>query len=151
MKVSMFHLMPHRELPDDFERRYKSVWVDPPWHDLADPVRVGHYYICSLEELSYAAQALNDVIAKLDLLGPQYEVGHTYFMDIVPILKSATYSSRQSVFLWSRGEAQSPAEALTNFWELSLSALLNEYLAGFDQPTREEYLARMREAFMTKP
>jgi hypothetical protein len=36
MKVSMFHLMPHRELPDDFERRYKSVWVDPPFPELAD-------------------------------------------------------------------------------------------------------------------
>ena len=40
VKISMFHLMPHRELPYDFERRYKSVWVDPPWHELADPVRV---------------------------------------------------------------------------------------------------------------
>ena len=25
MKVSAFHLMPHRELPQDFERRYDSV------------------------------------------------------------------------------------------------------------------------------
>jgi alkanesulfonate monooxygenase SsuD/methylene tetrahydromethanopterin reductase-like flavin-dependent oxidoreductase (luciferase family) len=57
VKVSMFHLMPHRELPDDFERRYKSVWVDPPWHELADPVRVGQYYNWTLDELTYAAQA----------------------------------------------------------------------------------------------
>ena len=27
MKISTFHLMPHRELPDDFEQRYQSVWV----------------------------------------------------------------------------------------------------------------------------
>ena len=57
MKISMFHLMPHRELPDDFEQRYKSVWVDPPWHELADPVRVGQYYNWTLDELIYAAQA----------------------------------------------------------------------------------------------
>jgi len=31
MKVSAFHLMPHRELPADFEQRYPSVWVTPPW------------------------------------------------------------------------------------------------------------------------
>ena len=30
MKISAFHLMPHRELPADFERRHPSVWVTPP-------------------------------------------------------------------------------------------------------------------------
>ncbi len=54
MKVSMFHLMPHRELPDDFEDRYHSVWVDPPWSELADPERVGQYYNWTLDELIYA-------------------------------------------------------------------------------------------------
>jgi hypothetical protein len=41
MKISMFHLMPHRELPDDFAQRHPSVWVMPPWHELADARRVG--------------------------------------------------------------------------------------------------------------
>ena len=40
----MFHLMPHRELPPDFETRYESVWVTPPWWELADARRVGQYY-----------------------------------------------------------------------------------------------------------
>jgi hypothetical protein len=35
MKISAFHLMPHRELPADFEKRYPSVW------DQRDPVGVG--------------------------------------------------------------------------------------------------------------
>ena len=54
MKVSMFHLMPHRELPSDFEDRYRSVWVDVPWSELADAERVGQYYNWSLDELIYA-------------------------------------------------------------------------------------------------
>jgi alkanesulfonate monooxygenase SsuD/methylene tetrahydromethanopterin reductase-like flavin-dependent oxidoreductase (luciferase family) len=57
VKISMFHLMPHRELPDDFEKRYKSVWVDPPFHELADATRVGQYYNWTLDELLYAARA----------------------------------------------------------------------------------------------
>src|ERR671923_218202 len=57
MKISMFHLMPHRELPDDFEKRYKSVWVDPPFHELADASRVGQYYNWTLDELVHAARA----------------------------------------------------------------------------------------------
>jgi hypothetical protein len=55
VKISMFHLMPHRELPADFEQRYKSVWVDPPFAELADPNRVGQYYNWTLDELIHAA------------------------------------------------------------------------------------------------
>ena len=44
MKVSMFHLMPYRDLPDDFEQKYHSVWVDPPWTELGDAEKVGQYY-----------------------------------------------------------------------------------------------------------
>ena len=36
MKVCMFHLMPYRELPADFEQRYKSAYIDPLWFDVAD-------------------------------------------------------------------------------------------------------------------
>ena len=57
MKISAFHLMPHRELPADFEQRYQSVWVTPPWPELADPRRVGQYYNWTLDELLFAARA----------------------------------------------------------------------------------------------
>jgi len=57
MKISMFHLMPYRDLPADFERRYGSVWVDPPWWELADAERVGQYYNWTLDELTFAARA----------------------------------------------------------------------------------------------
>ena len=56
MKISLFHLMPHRELPDDFEKRYPSVWVTPPWWELADASRVGQYYNWTLDELLYGAR-----------------------------------------------------------------------------------------------
>jgi alkanesulfonate monooxygenase SsuD/methylene tetrahydromethanopterin reductase-like flavin-dependent oxidoreductase (luciferase family) len=48
--------MPHRELPDDFTERYKSVWVDPPFPELADAERVGQYYNWTLDELIYSAK-----------------------------------------------------------------------------------------------
>jgi alkanesulfonate monooxygenase SsuD/methylene tetrahydromethanopterin reductase-like flavin-dependent oxidoreductase (luciferase family) len=56
MKISAFHLMPHRELPADFEHRYESVWVTPPWAELADARRVGQYYNWTLDELLFAAK-----------------------------------------------------------------------------------------------
>jgi hypothetical protein len=44
MKLCCFALNSHRELPDDFERRYRSVWVDVPWRELGDARRCGDYY-----------------------------------------------------------------------------------------------------------
>ena len=57
MKISMFHLMPYRDLPADFQQRYHSVWVDPPFRELGDPEKVGQYYNWTLDELTYAAKA----------------------------------------------------------------------------------------------
>jgi alkanesulfonate monooxygenase SsuD/methylene tetrahydromethanopterin reductase-like flavin-dependent oxidoreductase (luciferase family) len=62
MKISMFHLMPYRDLPADFEKRYQSVWVDPPYWELADSTKVGQYYNWTLDELIHAARAGMDGI-----------------------------------------------------------------------------------------
>jgi alkanesulfonate monooxygenase SsuD/methylene tetrahydromethanopterin reductase-like flavin-dependent oxidoreductase (luciferase family) len=60
MYISTFHLMPHRELPPDFETRYPSVWVTPPFHELLDTKRAGQFYNWSLDELIAAAKAGSD-------------------------------------------------------------------------------------------
>jgi len=57
MKISMFHLMPYRDLPDDFEKRYHSIWVDPPYWEIADPRKIGQYYNWTFDELIHAARA----------------------------------------------------------------------------------------------
>ncbi|MGH7932215.1 MAG: LLM class flavin-dependent oxidoreductase [Candidatus Binataceae bacterium] len=62
MKISMFHLMPYRELPNDFQERYHSVWVDPPFGELANAERVGQFYNWTLDELTYAAKSGMDGI-----------------------------------------------------------------------------------------
>src|SRR4029078_1410364 len=57
VKVCMFHLMPYRDLPADFERRYNSAYIDPVWFDVADSDKVGGYYNATLDEMLYAAKA----------------------------------------------------------------------------------------------
>jgi alkanesulfonate monooxygenase SsuD/methylene tetrahydromethanopterin reductase-like flavin-dependent oxidoreductase (luciferase family) len=53
MKVSWFHLMPYRFLPDDFKEKYRSVWVDVP-SVLYEPEK-GHFlYNEFLDELEHA-------------------------------------------------------------------------------------------------
>jgi alkanesulfonate monooxygenase SsuD/methylene tetrahydromethanopterin reductase-like flavin-dependent oxidoreductase (luciferase family) len=53
----MFHLMPYRDLPADFEQRYASAYIDPPWFEVADPDKVGQYYNATLDELLHAGKA----------------------------------------------------------------------------------------------
>ena len=57
MKVCMFHLMPYRDLAPDFDRRYKSAYIDPVWFDVADPDKVGQYYNWTVDEMVHAARA----------------------------------------------------------------------------------------------
>ncbi len=57
MKVCMFHLMPHRELPTDFAERFQSAYLDPVWFDVADADRVGQYFNWTLDELAFAARS----------------------------------------------------------------------------------------------
>jgi alkanesulfonate monooxygenase SsuD/methylene tetrahydromethanopterin reductase-like flavin-dependent oxidoreductase (luciferase family) len=53
----MFHLMPYRDLPADFEERYQTAYVDPLWFDVADAEKVGQYYNATLDEILFAAKA----------------------------------------------------------------------------------------------
>jgi hypothetical protein len=57
VKVCMFHLMPYRDLPADFDKHYKSAYIDPVWFDVADPKKVGQYYNWTLDEFIHAARS----------------------------------------------------------------------------------------------
>jgi alkanesulfonate monooxygenase SsuD/methylene tetrahydromethanopterin reductase-like flavin-dependent oxidoreductase (luciferase family) len=57
VKVCMFHLMPYRDLPADYEKRYNASHIEPIWFDVADADKVGQYYNSTLDEMLYAAKA----------------------------------------------------------------------------------------------
>ena len=61
MKFLWFHLMPYKELPDDFKDKHPSVWVDIH-SSLFDPRRAHHMYNEFLDELEYAAECGFDAI-----------------------------------------------------------------------------------------
>jgi len=61
MKFLWFHLMPYKELPDDFKDKHPSVWVDIH-SSLFDPRRAHHMYNDFLDELEYAAECGYDAI-----------------------------------------------------------------------------------------
>ncbi len=55
MKISCFHLMPYRDLPDDFDKTHDSAWFTLPFEGIADRKKVAQYYNHTLDELIHAA------------------------------------------------------------------------------------------------
>ena len=53
MKFHWFHLMPWPDLPDDFQQKHRSVWVDPDY-SLYDAAKGNQYYHDYLDELEFA-------------------------------------------------------------------------------------------------
>lgn len=99
-------------------------------------------------KLAAAASALNSEIHNSSLLGGQYEIGHTYFLDTVSFLKDEL-GTRPQTFLWSKnGKAKRPVEQT---WEFSLRPLISEYMAGLETKSRDEEIRRLQEVFLTGP
>ncbi|MGI9130039.1 MAG: AAA family ATPase [Roseomonas sp.] len=99
-------------------------------------------------KLAAAAAALNSVIHDSQLLGPQYEIGHTYFLDVVVFLHNflGPHPTRKQNYLWNKkGDALEPVLQL---WSLSLYPLLEQYLAGQDATTRKVELDQLSKVLL---
>lgn len=99
-----------------------------------------------------AAERLNVAIHESPVLGTQYEIGHTYFFDIVPLAKRSLRTrgaSRRRSFIWTRNGK--PREPLQHLWDLSLKPLLEQYLAGLDPTEQERELGTFANAFLEAP
>jgi len=91
----------------------------------------------------------NSVIASSQLLGPQYEIGHAYFLDIVPLLIDDLDKRRRQGYLWNtKGAPRRPVEQL---WDYALFPLLQEYLVSIDPQSRAKVLGELRKAFVSEP
>jgi 5-methylcytosine-specific restriction protein B len=98
-------------------------------------------------KLAGAAYALNREIRNSQLLGPQYEIGHTYLFDVISFLRE-DIGTRPRTFLWNKGKAKRPVQQV---WDLSIKPLISEYLSGLDSRSREAELARLESVFLCPP
>lgn len=99
-------------------------------------------------KLAAAAASLNREIHDSPLLGAQYEVGHTYLLDVVVFLQNflGPRPTRKQNYLWSKkGEALEP---VVQVWSLSLRPLLEQYLAGLDATARNAELDRLSKVLL---
>ena len=152
----------------DFALRRRFLWVYCPfnadallnitksnWENLLEDTKtISQRYSWEkvegdLQKLAVSANKLNEKIKNSNLLGEQYEIGHTYFGDVVDFLYSYldNFTSSKTNYLWDRGnKALEPVQQL---WKFSLQPLLEQYLMGYDAGTRSKELEKLSEVFLT--
>jgi len=99
-------------------------------------------------KLAAVAAALNKEIHDSPLLGAQYEIGHTYLLDVAVFLRNflGPRPTRKQNYLWNKkGEALDP---VLQVWNLSLRPLLEQYLSGMDATTRNSELDRLSKVLL---
>lgn len=144
----------------DFALRRRFLWLLCPfdadaligaaevqWRDLKSELAWDRIE-SDFRKLAAAAAALNGEIHGSPLLGAQYEIGHTYLLDVVVFLHNflGPRPTRKQNYLWNRkGEALEP---VMQVWSLSLRPLLEQYLAGLDAAARNTELDRLSTVFL---
>jgi len=95
--------------------------------------------------LAERATKLNSMIAQFHDLGKQYEIGHTYFSDIVDFVKMSIAARKQKgrVLFNGRGEWKEPVQQL---WVHSLKPLLDQYLSGVEDGERSSFIRQLQVA-----
>ncbi|MDZ7891754.1 MAG: AAA family ATPase, partial [Rhodoferax sp.] len=144
----------------DFALRRRFLWLLCPfdadallgaaeakWNDLKCGLAWDRVE-ADFRRLAGAATALNREIHDSPLLGSQYEIGHTYLLDVVVFLRNflGLRPTRKQNYLWNKkGDALDP---VTQVWNLSLRPLLEQYLAGLDANSRNAELERLAKVLL---
>jgi len=104
-----------------------------------------------IEALVEQAELLNQHIRDSPLLGPQYEIGHTYFFDVAGFIRAwprvRQKGRRPQGYLWRSSDGR-PEQPLLDLWRHSLRPLLAEYLSGIEPQAARAELDRLRHVFL---
>ena len=90
MKTIFFHMQGYRDLPDDFHKKYESVWVTLPSDELCDPRMVQKYLNWNIDELELADEL------GFDGLGVNEHHQNAYGFPVAPNLIASILARRKS-------------------------------------------------------
>lgn len=134
-----------------FERAEFREVCEYRWRKLQEAKRIKcdwSQYSAEFEVMADRAVLINDAIAKYPTLGKQYEIGHTYFCDVVSFVEKDLIESprrRTVLFKQKGGWSSSTVGAL---WKYSLEPLLQQYLSGIDNEERQAFIGKLQALFL---
>jgi len=88
--------------------------------------------------------ALNKAITEMPELGEQYQIGHTFFSEIVNIYKHYKELNGYTRLQKQLYRNQGPAQIL---WEISIAPILKAFLGNMDKAARDEKIAELSKIY----
>lgn len=90
------------------------------------------------------AQALNDAITQIPELGEQYQIGHTFFGEIVNIFKSYKYLNGNLNYRKKLYRTNGPAQIL---WDISIKPIVEAFLGNMDANARNDKISELKKIY----
>jgi 5-methylcytosine-specific restriction protein B len=87
---------------------------------------------------------VNDKIDELNELGKQYEIGHTFFSEIIDISRQF-YGKPGHIHKIKLFRSHGPSEVL---WNISISPMIAAFLGNLEETQKNERIKEMREIFI---
>lgn len=107
-------------------------------------------HVSEFETLAKRAESLNERIAQHPSLGEQYQIGHTYFCDVVSFIETELAAQpRMQYVLYSR-QGRGRQQTVGTLWRYSIAPLLEQYLSGMESAERKTFLDQAVNLLMTE-
>ncbi len=100
-----------------------------------------------LDEFIKRSSKLNHKLEKDEEFGKEWEIGHTFFTEIVDIVKSM---NSISLFVKSNNKFSTAKGPVNVLWNISIKPMLEAYCGNLDKEKKEEKLNKFAEIFLGK-
>jgi 5-methylcytosine-specific restriction protein B len=115
------------------------------WKELQESNRITKNwdrFASEFQLLAKRAEELNSLIAEHPSLGQQYQIGHTYFCDVVSFVEKDLAANPGRQFVLFNKQSRGREETIGTLWRYSLNPLLEQYLSGVDSAERDTFLRK---------
>lgn len=96
-----------------------------------------------IEEYISNCSALNKAIEAIEELGKQYQIGHTFFAEVVDI-----HEAFRDIEGFPRLKLLRKNAAVKVLWDISVKPMLESFLGNMDRATKEEHINKLAEIFL---
>jgi 5-methylcytosine-specific restriction enzyme B len=132
----------------DFALRRRFVWFQYGFNKMKligiINKKKNNLQIDDIDRFIESAELLNNEIKNLNELGKQYEIGHTFFSEIIDIAKLFTgrrfYKNNMKLYRES-----GPAQVL---WNISIEPMIIAFLGNLDEETKDKKIKEMMGLFL---
>lgn len=103
-----------------------------------------------IDELVRRASAINESLEKDEDFGKEWEIGHTFFAEIVDILKSVkTNKTNHVLYVKSNDTLTNAKEPIVVLWHISIKPMLEAYCGNLDKNTKLTKMKKFESLFLS--